>query len=774
MTVETPDLPVELFYSYCHVDEKLRKALEKHLSVMQNEGLISGWHDRKIGPGKEWEVDIHRNIRTARIILLLISKDFLASEYCYKKEMEIALNRHEANEAVVIPVILRQCDWENSPFSKLLALPRDGKAITGRGWKNQDEAFTDVAKGIRSEVMRIRAGNSLASKTGAVKGEHGRLGPGSSQPTPIQDSGIESKEKQLTYSKDLKIKKLIHLFMLIFVSIAVFLAALTHYNGDIASQAKERDRQQQEEEVKFLDNSATDEFPEGPLSTNRSYSDVTAYLRKKWPSQDQKVNETLNRFSNDPIKMATAESFSPLTDFDASKLSSTDLRTRKEYALGLWVYAQSLVRANNVARRNELTGNAQKLVFERTKNLYPALIERAVLLAPKSISLRLYLADMHLNQKAWFAADGDYNIAVSLLTPFRDRSKPLALSIAAFRLGVALRLAREAVEANPMKGSESALAAIRKDYDVRARELTSLLNQKSAAAVPKLTRIYAEHILGLYLLDIASDYGEAVERLARASRASEDMKSTDIGYSQRLDVVTDLASAKVRGTLNLGIFQLDDALTDLVAIGNQLMDDQKKEHAGGALTQLTADSVSHYVDVLTETATLSIFSEGGNHEKLRFASDMAFDEGNDPSVISNDESIESRRQARGLDLLASCALLRMSLSGSEVKKANQEIQRIDGIVNRQMSATTDPQSLERLLHARAIRMFGGCLRWNILSASERTNEASVLKHCDEQIRSFASRHYSNPLKCQAYGLVMQVRRKWPEILDELQQTHGQS
>src|SRR3954470_1358357 len=87
--------PVEVFFSYSHKDESLRKRLEEHLSILRRQGIISGWHDRMIGAGQEWKGEIDRRLDSARIILLLISPSFLASDYCYDVEMKRALERHD-------------------------------------------------------------------------------------------------------------------------------------------------------------------------------------------------------------------------------------------------------------------------------------------------------------------------------------------------------------------------------------------------------------------------------------------------------------------------------------------------------------------------------------------------------------------------------------------------------------------------------------------------------------------------------------------------------
>src|SRR5689334_19666079 len=108
------------------MDEKLRDRLEVHLSALKREGLISGWHDRKIGAGTEWKDAIDDNLKAANIILLLISADFLASDYCYDVELRHAMEQHEQGNARVIPVILRPCDWKKTIFAKLQPLPTDG------------------------------------------------------------------------------------------------------------------------------------------------------------------------------------------------------------------------------------------------------------------------------------------------------------------------------------------------------------------------------------------------------------------------------------------------------------------------------------------------------------------------------------------------------------------------------------------------------------------------------------------------------------------------
>ena len=144
---------IEVFYSYSHEDEELRQQLENHLSILRRQGVITDWHYRQIGAGREWEGEIDAHLNAAHVILLLISSDFIASDYCYDVEMQRAMERHEAGEARVIPVILRPVDWEAAPFSHLQALPIGVRPVTR--WEDRDEAFADIARGIRGVVEEL-------------------------------------------------------------------------------------------------------------------------------------------------------------------------------------------------------------------------------------------------------------------------------------------------------------------------------------------------------------------------------------------------------------------------------------------------------------------------------------------------------------------------------------------------------------------------------------------------------------------------------------------
>ena len=147
--------PIEIFYCYAHEDEKLRDELNKRLFNLRKQGVITEWYDRDISAGIDWEQAINLHLDTAQIILLLISPDFMASDYCYSIEMKRALERHEAGDARVIPVLLKTVDWEDAPFQKLQALPKNTRPVSR--WRDKNEAFAEIAKDIKEVAKELKS-----------------------------------------------------------------------------------------------------------------------------------------------------------------------------------------------------------------------------------------------------------------------------------------------------------------------------------------------------------------------------------------------------------------------------------------------------------------------------------------------------------------------------------------------------------------------------------------------------------------------------------------
>src|SRR5450755_2302984 len=144
---------ISVFISYAHEDEALLKQLQTHLSLLQRQGLIATWYDRELVAGTNWAGVIDERLEQASIILLLVSADFLASDYCYKNEMMRALERHDAGQARVLPIIVRTVYWKGAPFARLQVLPTDARAVTD--CDNSDKAWTDVVIGIRRAIADL-------------------------------------------------------------------------------------------------------------------------------------------------------------------------------------------------------------------------------------------------------------------------------------------------------------------------------------------------------------------------------------------------------------------------------------------------------------------------------------------------------------------------------------------------------------------------------------------------------------------------------------------
>ena len=142
----------KIFFSYAREDQDICDRLINHLRPLENNN-VELWCDRNITSGEEWEPQILDKLNSADIILLLVSAHFLGSTYCYKKEMPIALERHDSGSAVVIPISLSSIAWEDVPFSRLNALPADRIPIAN--WDREADALTNVYQGIRQKVKDV-------------------------------------------------------------------------------------------------------------------------------------------------------------------------------------------------------------------------------------------------------------------------------------------------------------------------------------------------------------------------------------------------------------------------------------------------------------------------------------------------------------------------------------------------------------------------------------------------------------------------------------------
>ncbi|MDF7807251.1 toll/interleukin-1 receptor domain-containing protein [Pontiellaceae bacterium B12219] len=145
---------VQIFISYCHADDAYRAELEAHLSMLKKNKHVTSWTDRCIVGGEDWSKEISTKLEQAHIILLLISVDFLKSDYCYEVEAKRALERHKAGDSVIIPIVLRHCDWKESPFGRIQGYPKNAHPI--KAWSDKDEAWLNVIDGIKDSISKFR------------------------------------------------------------------------------------------------------------------------------------------------------------------------------------------------------------------------------------------------------------------------------------------------------------------------------------------------------------------------------------------------------------------------------------------------------------------------------------------------------------------------------------------------------------------------------------------------------------------------------------------
>ena len=148
--------PIKVFISYSQVDEAWKKLLVKHLGQSRREKLIDLWHDGMINAGTEWNETIASKLNAADIVVLLLSADFLDSDYCNEHEIPSAMSRHHSGSAKIVPVVLRHCPWDETKMGidSLQVYPKGGLPV--QAWPSPDEPLRDVASRVAQLAREIR------------------------------------------------------------------------------------------------------------------------------------------------------------------------------------------------------------------------------------------------------------------------------------------------------------------------------------------------------------------------------------------------------------------------------------------------------------------------------------------------------------------------------------------------------------------------------------------------------------------------------------------
>ncbi|PWE52131.1 toll/interleukin-1 receptor domain-containing protein [Metarhizobium album] len=165
-------MALNAFISYSHADEKYLERLHKHMALLQRERAIETWTDHQIVPGGKLDGAVAQALERSDVFIALVSPDYLASNYCYDKEFEVALRMAESGKLHILPVIVEPCDWLSSPFSQFLALPKDGKPISE--WTNSNVAYLDVISGVRRLVSTGTAQTAGTDKGATSPASSGR------------------------------------------------------------------------------------------------------------------------------------------------------------------------------------------------------------------------------------------------------------------------------------------------------------------------------------------------------------------------------------------------------------------------------------------------------------------------------------------------------------------------------------------------------------------------------------------------------------------------
>lgn len=181
--------PFRVFYSYSHKDVRMLDRLRRHMAMLRRQGLITEWYDREIEAGSAWRREIERELEAADVILLLVSADFLASDFCYEQEMTRAVERARRGEAVVIGVMLRPVDgWDATPFAEFQVVPRGARPITR--WSDTDEGYSDAVERIRTALQERAAAGDDQRRRGSRSPARGtpRAEAESAEPATVSDT----------------------------------------------------------------------------------------------------------------------------------------------------------------------------------------------------------------------------------------------------------------------------------------------------------------------------------------------------------------------------------------------------------------------------------------------------------------------------------------------------------------------------------------------------------------------------------------------------------
>ncbi len=147
---------IKIFISYSHKDKEYCVELDNHLSALKRNNIVESWQDSAIVPGEYWDTKIKKNLTEADIVVFLLSADFLASTYIYEHEIQIAYDRHQRDEVIIVPVMVRKCVFKGTIFEQIQGLPTNLVPIVNASWHSRDDAYFDVAERLERIILDLK------------------------------------------------------------------------------------------------------------------------------------------------------------------------------------------------------------------------------------------------------------------------------------------------------------------------------------------------------------------------------------------------------------------------------------------------------------------------------------------------------------------------------------------------------------------------------------------------------------------------------------------
>ncbi|MGP8330227.1 MAG: toll/interleukin-1 receptor domain-containing protein [Methanosarcinaceae archaeon] len=153
-----------IFISYSHKDELEKEELVKHLSGLRSD--FDTWIDDGIKGGDDWENEIEQAMEQATIAIMLISANFLVSDFIRKQEIPHLLQQHKDEELIIFPIIIKYCAWDKVDWlSKMNVRPKNGLPVWRDDGKFVDEELTKIVKEIRNLLAHNAEAKPVKKRT---------------------------------------------------------------------------------------------------------------------------------------------------------------------------------------------------------------------------------------------------------------------------------------------------------------------------------------------------------------------------------------------------------------------------------------------------------------------------------------------------------------------------------------------------------------------------------------------------------------------------------